>query len=316
MDEDDGSGIPLNALLATAGVPVTTAATVDGTALTLTISTLSGGESVRIDSGGSAIEIPASGFGLDSGNTQILAPTRVMSDGIVPGATGESPAGTSITSQQIPVVATVGPEIITLEPGASSVVISPTPGADALTLMPASSAATLSDGMVVSLASDPQSPGGPPVLLVGTGSDASTVTIPPASQTELEVSSQTLEGPDDMPILVRPSEPIIVAGNTLSAGAPAATVAGAPVSLASGSSIIVIGSSTMTLASRSSGGASASVASAPSSQSSIDIMISGGESSSISAAPSTPASDKAGRSEVTNSFIGIIVLTAITALMT
>ena len=202
--------------------------------------------------GGSPITVSSQIIWLGPSGTQlVVAP-------VSPTLANGSPAASPVTYQlapiavsapgptgPVPVVATLGSGAVTLPPGASSLVVTPTPGRP-VTLYPGSPPVTLS-GTVLSLASGSSGATGGPVLVVGTGTAAQSFEIPAATPQAASFAPITIMGPGNDLLVISPSHPLVIAGTTIYPGAPAEIVQSTPVSLALGSSILVIGSSTITI---------------------------------------------------------------------
>jgi hypothetical protein len=136
----------------------------------------------------------------------------------------------------------------TLSPGgfailvSNSTLLSLSPSGTQLVIAPLSPTAGGPGPSTYDLSAAPAS--SPPVT---TPSPTSASLSSPASKT-IEVASATITGPYNLPVVILPSEPIVIAGTTLTPGASAVTIRETPVSLAPSSDFLVVGSSTISLA--------------------------------------------------------------------
>ena len=186
--------------------------------------------STALSPGGPAVSISGQVMSLGPSGSQLV----VVS--ISPTTGWGSPVTT--TFQLSPL--TAPPSSLTAPPSLVSEI-----GQAPLTLAPGSAAITLPGGTVLSLAPNPTSSGDWPVFVIGTGAEAKSIFM--ATPVVSTVAAlQTITGPAGLPVLIFPTQPIVIAGTTLVAGS-VYTIRETPVSLAPGSSLLFIGSTTVTL---------------------------------------------------------------------
>jgi hypothetical protein len=136
----------------------------------------------------------------------------------------------------------------TLSPGGSAILVSNStllslgPSGTQLVIAPLSSTAGGPGPSTYDLSPAPAS--SPPL----TTASSTTTTSPSEADKMVVVATATITGPYYLPVVVFPTQPIVIAGTTLTAGASSVTIHETPVSLASNSDFIVVGSSTITLA--------------------------------------------------------------------
>jgi len=143
-----------------------------------------------------------------------------------------------------PLVATIGNSPITFAPGASSVVLGP-----GTTLFPGSPGIILPGGTPVSIAA-PTGPNGAPIIIYGKGSNANSITIPPAGSSQSTPTPLVLPANgNNAPITIAPgaSSVVLGPGTILQPGSPPVTLSNgqvvslSPPSSSGGSPVLVYG---------------------------------------------------------------------------
>jgi hypothetical protein len=234
--------------------------------------------------GGPAITVSNSILSLATSGTQlVVAPTGIVNDGqpANPATTiqlfpNPSSLPSSVPNPVVapapapaPVIATIGNSPITLDPKASSIVFTPSTGGYPMTILPGSAALTLPGGTIISLApSTPTSNSlsaapAPAVLIISTigAPSAQSITFPNSLPLSLPAPAPP-PTQSYIPIHISGNPPSIIVGDgngasaniTLTPGAPAVTLdGGIPISLGTDTSILVLGSSTITIAATATG---------------------------------------------------------------
>ena len=138
----------------------------------------------------------------------------------------------------------------TLSPGgfailvSNSTLLSLSPSGTQLVIAPVSPTAGGPGPSTYDLSPDPAS--SPPLTTPTPTYTSQSVGSKPS--TVVQVATTTITGPYNLPVVVLPSWPIVIAGTTLIAGASSVTIRETPVSLAPSSAFLVVGSSTISLA--------------------------------------------------------------------
>ncbi len=183
----------------------------------------------------------------------IFSTQVVVESGELPPSVGTTQIFSNTTSTPAPapspatVTATIGDSLITVVPSAPSIVFTPPEATIPVTVFPDSPGVTLSGNTIVSVSVvDPDASTVTAVLVISSLDAASaqvvTISVPPTPTPPSE------ESPYSIPIVISRPSFVVVGDASLSPGGPGATINGVPVSLGTDTSVLVVASTTITIA--------------------------------------------------------------------